>query len=205
MKKLISILACLSLIVSCSPSPEQKAEALIKDAVLKNLNYPDSYEPVETQLDSAFTPYQDPRAVSAILDIFQTDQKRSAVEEEMKRAKSRMALWSGPYITAYGREQYKQAKEDYESYQATYDALSSSYQKMLSGLGEVFNTVPEFIGYYAHHRFRAVTNDGSTVLAGYYFLFDKDITQIVAQWDEDDIETYNEILKQAQAISEMQQ
>ncbi len=206
MKRLIPILAILSLFASsCSKSPEKKAEALIKDAVAKNLVLPDTYQPVETTLDSAFTPYHDPKAVSAFLDLFQTEQKREVVEEQMKRAKSQMALWNGPYMTSYGREQYQQAKDEYESYQQTYEILSNNYEQILVGIGDLFNKEPEFIGYRAHHRFRANNNEGATMLSGYYFLLDKDLTKVVAQWDEDDINIYNEILQQAQAASEMQQ
>ena len=206
MRRLISLLAILSLFaLSCSKSPEKKAEALIKDAVTKNLVLPDTYQPVETKLDSAFTPYHDPKAVSAFLDLFQNDQKKGIVEEQMKQAKSSMAIWSGPYMTAFGREKYQQAKEEYESYQATYESLSKQDEQILAVIGELFNKQPEFIGYRAHHRFRANNNDGDTILAGYYFLFDKDLTQVIAQWDEEDIDIYNEILKQAQAASAMQQ
>lgn len=205
MKKLISFLVIFTLIVACSPSPEKKAEALIKDAVLKNLILPDTYQPVETKLDSAFTPYHDPQAVSAFLDLFQIGQKKGIVEEQMKQAKSSMAIWSGPYMTAFAREKYQQAKDEYESYHSTYETLSRNYEQTLAVIGELFNKQPEFIGYRAHHRFRANNNDGDTMLSGYYFLFDKDLTQIVAQWDEDDIDIYNEILKQAQSVAEMQQ
>lgn len=205
MKKLLPILAFLTLIAACSQSPEQKAEALIKDAVLKNLILPDTYQPVETKLDSAFTPYHDPKAIAAFLDLFQNEQKRGIVEEQMKQAKSSMAIWSGPYMTAFGREKYQQAKEEYESYQATYESLSKNYEQILATIGELFSKQPEFIGYRAHHRFRANNNEGDTMLSGYYFLFDKAITQIVAQWDEEDIDIYNEILKQAQSVAEMQQ
>ena len=206
MKRLIPIFAILTLFAtSCSKSPEKKAEALIKDVVLKTLVLPDTYQPVETKLDSAFTPYHDPKAVSAFLDLFQIDQKKGIVEEQMKQAKSSMAIWSGPYMTAFGREKYQQAKDEYELFQATYESLSKQYEQILAVIGELFNKQPEFIGYRAHHRFRANNNEGATLLSGYYYLLDKDLTTVVAQWDEEDIDIYNEILKQAQAASAMQQ
>lgn len=171
MKKLIPLfLVLIAFVSSCSPSPEKKAEALIKDAVLKNLVLPDTYQPVETKLDSAFTPYQDPRVVSAILEFFENEQNLGALTEQMKRSKSSMSIWSGPYQTAFGRNQYQQAKEEYESYQATYDVLTNNREQLLATISELFNKDPEFIGYSAHHRFRANNNEGATLLSGYYLI-----------------------------------
>ena len=164
MKKHLPLLVIvLAFGISCSPSPEKKAEALIKDAVLKNLVLPDTYQPVETILDSAFTPFQDPRAVSAFLELYENEQKIGVVEEQIKHAKSSMSLWSGPYMTAYGRNQYQQAKEEYDSYQSTYEALTNKREQIINDASAIFNVEPEFIGYYAHHRFRANNNEGATI------------------------------------------
>lgn len=208
MKKYLPLFLFLAyLAVSCSPSPEKKAEALIKEAVLKTLVLPETYQSVETKLDSAFTPIHDPKSISAILDLFQNNQKMELVEEHIKYAKSQIALWSSPLMksTTYGREQYQQAKEEYDSYQETYEKLSINNEQRLEEIGKLFNKQPEYIGYRAHHRFRANDNDGTVYLSGYYFLFDKELSQIVAQWDEEDIDTYNEILKQAQDAFQGQQ
>lgn len=60
MKKILflAILACL--FVSCAKTPEQKAEVLIREYLQKTLYHPDTYAPTETQVDSAFTPFDDP-------------------------------------------------------------------------------------------------------------------------------------------------
>lgn len=46
----------ITLFVSCGKSPEEKANALIEDDIKKVLYHPETYDPAETQVDSAFTP-----------------------------------------------------------------------------------------------------------------------------------------------------
>ena len=48
------------IVVACGQSQEQKAETLIKENLKKSLYKPESYKPVETKVDSAFAPYDDP-------------------------------------------------------------------------------------------------------------------------------------------------
>ena len=50
----------ITLFVSCGKSPEEKANALIEDDIKKVLYHPETYDPAETQVDSAFTPFDAP-------------------------------------------------------------------------------------------------------------------------------------------------
>lgn len=36
------------------------------------------------------------------------------LESKAKHAKSSMSIWSGPYMSAYSRNEYQEAKADYE-------------------------------------------------------------------------------------------
>ena len=57
MKKLvIALFAVCAILSSCQKTPEDKANDLIKENIAKMLTYPDSYESVETTIDSLFTP-----------------------------------------------------------------------------------------------------------------------------------------------------
>ncbi|MBO7115883.1 MAG: hypothetical protein J6V87_02410 [Prevotella sp.] len=55
MKKVLYLILVLIVLAACSQSPEQKAEVLIKDSLKKSLYKPDTYKPVDTKVDSAFT------------------------------------------------------------------------------------------------------------------------------------------------------
>jgi len=202
MKKLLIISLCV-FAAACAKTPEQKAEAIIKEAIQNTLVLPDSYQAVETQLDSAFTPYNDPEFIAVVLDMCKKGIEINALDSQMRSAKSSMSVWSGPYQTPFGREQYKQAKDEYDAAKADYDALVGRMQKMAEGLREKAEKEPEFIGYRVHHRFRAINNAGNLILSGRHFLFDKEITKIVAQWSEEEIDVYNEFLKRSAEAAEM--
>lgn len=204
MKKLF-FLSLAILAISCTQSPQKKAEALIKDAVQKTLVLPDTYQPVETQLDSAFTPYHDPEFVNICLDICKKSVELDQYDTQIKRAKSNMAIWSGPYMSSFSKEQYRQAKEEYEAAQKKYDTLMEYIEKKSLILRDKLEKEPEFIGCRVHHTYRANNNAGNTLLAEKYFLLDADITTIIAQWDGEEIDLYNAFLKQAQEAAEMSQ
>ena len=193
MKRLLFISVCL-LAAACAKTPEQKAEVLIKDSMLKTLVFPESYQAVETQLDSAFTPYHDPEYIATVLDIYNVAVSLDEIDRQMKQAKSHMSIWSGPYQTPFGREQYKQAKEEYDDAASKHEALVGRVKKMAEGLQEKVEREPEFIGYRAHHRFRAQLNNGDTILSSEYFLLDKELTKIVARWSEEEINLYESFL-----------
>lgn len=60
MKKFFYFAFSTLVLVACSQSQEQKAEVLIKESLKKSLYKPETYKPVETKVDSAFAPYDDP-------------------------------------------------------------------------------------------------------------------------------------------------
>lgn len=203
MRKHTVIVLC-ALAVACGKTPEQKADALIKEAMQRTLLLPETYQVVETQFDSAFTPYDDPAFIEAVLDICNKSIEINQLDSEIKRAKSSMAIWSGPYMSSYTKEQYHQAKEEYETAKKRYDGLVAKVQSTIEGLREQVEKEPEFIGYNAHHRYRADNNAGNTLLGEKYFLINKDLSAIIAQCDEDEIDLYNEFMKQATEAAELQ-
>lgn len=203
MKRLFLISLCL-LAAACTKTPEQKAEILIKDTMLKTLVLPESYQAVETQLDSAFTPYHDPEYIATVLDLYKIVANLDGIDRQMKMAKSTMSLWAGNYRTSYAREQYNQAKEEYDEASSKHEALVSKIKKMAESLQEKAEKEPEFIGYRAHHRFRAQLNNGDTILSGEYFLLDKELTRIVAKWSEEEISIYESFFSSLADAAELE-
>ena len=110
MKKLFTLMivammsAVILLFSSCSKTPQQKAEELIKVVMLKNLYHPDTYAPSSTQLDSAYTPYDDPTFYQATLKLAKLAIALEKYDNEMSSEKRSMALWSDPDQSAYGRD-----------------------------------------------------------------------------------------------------
>ncbi len=196
MKRTLILALCALLLSCCTKTPQQKAEALVKDAMLKSLILPDTYQPVETKLDSAFSPYHSPEYIQAVLDLCQLGIEIDKQNSIIKRKKSSMSIWSGSYMSAFGNEQYRQAKEECETAENTLKELTSQVQKRVDLMRMKVDEGPKFIGYMVHHRYRAQNNAGNTLLEGQYFLLDADVAAIVCQWSEEDIELYNTFLQQ---------
>ena len=69
MKKFIYLSFLTLVLVACSQSQEKKAEALIKESLKKSLYKPETYKPVETKVDSAFAPYDDPAFFEELAEL----------------------------------------------------------------------------------------------------------------------------------------
>lgn len=187
MKKII-ILFSMAMIMfctqSCQKSPEAKAESLIENTLKKNLYHPESYEAVETQLDSAYAPLDDPKFYEKTLKLANYNSQAIELDKEMKQAKSSMAIYSDRY-SEYSRNEYQEAKEKYENTQAELETLKSKVEKLVEEIKAETQKTPSFIGFKARHKYRANNNAGNTVFGMQLFLFDKEISSIITSYDMD--------------------
>ena len=82
----------ITLFVSCGKSPEEKANALIEDDIKKVLYHPETYDPAETQVDSAFTPFDDPAFYEKTVQLCKLGMSIDECDRKMKNAKSSMPI-----------------------------------------------------------------------------------------------------------------
>lgn len=169
---------------SCQKSPEAKVESLIENSLKKNLYHPESYEAVETQLDSAYAPLDDPKFYEKTLKLANYNSQAIELDKEMKQAKSSMAIYSDRY-SEYSRNEYQEAKEKYENTQAELETLKSKVEKLVEEIKAETQKTPSFIGFKARHKYRANNNAGNTVFGMQLFLFDKEISSIITSYDMD--------------------
>ncbi len=74
MKKILFSIAFVGIAWACSTSPEHSIQPLIEGAVMGALNKPSTYQPIQTEIDSAFSPQDDAdlfRLLSEITDLNQ--------------------------------------------------------------------------------------------------------------------------------------
>ena len=190
MKKIVLLVAAAVMLSACSKSPEEKANVLIKEHLQKTLYHPDKYAPAETVIDSAFSPVDDPEFHQKLFDAYKLSVQISEIEDQIKRAKTTMSMYqNNPFGDGYIRNQYNQAKEEYESLLAQQERLQEKGAKMkaeFDSMGKKFKKEgKKFIGFKASHKFRCQNNAGQTLFGNYYYLFDKDITQILESLDID--------------------
>ena len=150
---IIMALAAIFILTGCK-SKEEKALEAIKNEMFKTLYDFESYQPVETKIDSAFLSiYTDSTILkhgyvsSAILDEVKT------TLEEVKDGNRTAKIWSDSY-SSYGREQYNEAREKadkglkkldiyFEAINAHYDTIRQLAQ----------NINPDFYGWKVTHKF----------------------------------------------------
>ena len=184
MKKIFIPLTII-LLASCQNSPTDKANALIKDNMQKNLIIADSYEPVETKINSAFTPFDAPEFYTQTLDLLKLSAELQEHEEKAKQAKSSMTLWNTPYADAYIKNRYQESKTEYEEYTKKRNAVKERIEETVGNIKEMMQKKPEFIGFKAMHRYRASNNAGQTLLGDKLYILSKDLTEIIASYNMD--------------------
>lgn len=188
MKRVLLGAMLVTLFVSCGKSPEEKANALIEKEVKKTLYHPETYDPVETRIDSAFTPFDDPAFYEKTVQLYKLGMSVDEYESKMKRAKSSMSIWTGPYLSAFGRNEYQEAKGEYNENAKNKKDAEKKLEKLIEELKIIVDEERQFIGFKARHRYRANNNVGKTVFGEMEFLFEKDMNRIIAVYDMDNYE-----------------
>ena len=199
MKKFFYFAFFAAVLVSCSQSKEQKAEELIKDSLKKSLYKPETYKPVETKVDSAFAPYDDPALFEELAELGTLNSEYEDLEEKAKRAKSSMAIWSGPYQTAFGRNEYQEAKDEYDEANAEIEKLKTKGKKQYEKVVTMLQGERKFIGYKALHNYRADNNAGNTLIGNTIFFIDENFTEVQYSME---VEEYNQV---QEAISQLEE
>ncbi len=174
-----------TLFVSCDKSPEEKATTLIEEDIKKVLYHPETYDPVETQIDSAFTPFDDPVFYEKTVQLCELGMSIDEYDRNMKEAKSSMSIWSGPYQTAFAKNEYQEAKDEYDENERNKKSLEIKAQKLANELKAMLEKEQQFIGFKARHRYRANNNAGQARFGEIEYLFDKNMSGIVASYNMD--------------------
>ena len=204
MKKILLLFSIALIFCSCSKSPEDKANGLIKAELRKSLYKPDSYKPIETKLDSAFTPYDNPVLFEKMKELVEMGVELDGLDRDLKHAKSSMSIWSGPYMSSFGRNEYNEAKEEYEKVNTKIEKLKEKGRKKYEEVITLLNEKPKFIGYLATHNYRADNNLGNTLIGNSVFLIDKDFKEVLFTCEVEEYNQLREAIKQLQEQYEEQ-
>lgn len=195
MKKLAITLVFLPLLFSCSPSREEKAAEIAKSEMIKILYNVDSYEPIETHIDSAFTSiYTNLDVVRAAHDLIElnADEKKEGLQWQYKHAKSSAAIWSDSW-DAYSREQYRQAKEEMDDYAKQLKELDEEVKTKMNEIRDYAKAVSEhqFCGWNIYHRFRCANGLGIQQISDILIIVDENLEMVKGRFMLDDNDDYS--------------
>lgn len=185
MKKILFLMMPALMLTGCQ-SREEKAAELIKQEMFKTLYDFESYEPIETKIDSAFTSiYSDTLALLYATQVKEMFDELDDAKTDYEIAKSSMEIWADSY-SSLGRYKFNEAKEKVNDYinkiNNTLEVTNSIYEKIKKRNIEIGH---DFIGWKAQHKFRCKTKGGNFDLGDYVYVFDKDMKSIIYKEDLD--------------------
>ncbi len=181
MKKLvIALFAVCAIFSSCQKTPEDKANDLIKENITKMLTYPDSYESVETTVDSLFNPMYS-------VDFKRKAQRAMELSDRIEDNKTSidhglltMNLHSGPYSNSvYDRTKYKEGKEEYETAKKYNEKAVPELEALKKEMKAQLEKDDEFLGFAIEHKFRCKNDAGNTIMNDFLLIVDKDMNKVI--------------------------
>ncbi len=202
LKSIIITLIALCGLSACGPSKEERAQKMAADYLKGVLYHFDSYEPLQTMVDSAFVSVTtDKESIDLTLDMLKLFQSAQEYADKIERAESSMEIWSpNGFSSAYSKGEYRRAKEERDNNQRLLDKTKDRIQNQFSKIKNRQSYLQEgkFDGWKVYHKFKSLNGAKTADLFGEYVFFcDEEFNEKVAYSKED----YDAISKVMTAIS----
>lgn len=203
LKSIIITLIALCGMSACGPSKEERAQKMAADYLKGVLYHFDSYEPLQTMVDSAFVSVTtDKESIDLTLDMLKLFQSAQEYADKIERAESSMEIWSpNGFSSAYSKGEYRRAKEERDNNQRLLDKTKDRIQNQFSKIKSRQSNLQEgkFDGWKVYHKFKSLNGAKTIDLFGEYIFFcDEEFNEKAAYSKED----YDAISKIMTAISE---
>lgn len=185
MKKFLLLIAAVLCLTACGESKEEKAEKLAKKALNGVIVNIETYEPIETKVDSAFAPLETVDVFNFYAQMPVQMRLYISSQDKADEAKRIMSIYANPY-SSYDIERYNSAKDDYEKYSRRVAEFEEKMQSFSQNMERLSKEEPVFCGYKVRHKFRFVSKEGNKTIGEYAFLMNKDLTEVESMIDLDD-------------------
>lgn len=183
----LSVYFSLVTLVACS-SIEDKANKVIKEDMYNYLIDYDSYQPVETKVDSLMN------NIYGDTIIFDQIMTYNALKREVDKygwTQSESApiadIWSDVNYAEYSNNEFKKMSEqDRDAFKCLgsnsdlWETISSNIDAASKGHSD-----GSFYGYLVTHKFRCKNRDGQVTLNCYRYFIDKEFSKIIRKFGED--------------------
>lgn len=186
MKKSVLLIPFMILLWSCGNSLENKVSALLEKEIKKELSYPESYEPTEILIDSAFTPFNDPEFYNKTVQLYNLGEFVCECNKSIEEAKYSMSIYSDR-LTIWDSKAYQEAKNKYDLNVENKRIAENDIKKLIPELKSMMNEPPRFVGYKVIHTYRADYFFGERLpmLQRMGYLIDTDITKVIMEYGID--------------------
>ncbi|MBR1448370.1 MAG: hypothetical protein IJ588_06470 [Prevotella sp.] len=184
MKKILLFMISFFVLTACQ-TKEEKAEKLAKKALNGIIVNIDTYEPIETTVDSAYAPLMTAEVFNQYPQLLSQIRELSLAQDKADVAKMKMSIYENPY-SSYGKQQYESAKEEYEMYSRINSELGEKIQAFSQKIEQYAKEEPVFNGYRVIHKCRYVDKEGNKTIGSFLFLMNEDLTEVESILDLQD-------------------
>lgn len=138
--KLSLILVCgtvsICALSACGPTKEEKAQKMAADYLNGILYHSDSYEPLQTKVDSSFVALSsDKEAIEQTFNMLKLIYLTYEYAAKIESAEESMEIWyPDGYSSRHSKGQYRRAKEDRDNYQHLLDKTKDRIRKQFDKL-----------------------------------------------------------------------
>lgn len=193
------LIACsffLSIFCSCS-SNEQKAKKLIDKDMFSCLIDYDSYETIETTVDSLKNQsFGDTLILDAIL-TYESFKRASVYNSNLKPLED---IWSDIRFAEYSNNEFNLLSDSEKEAACSFN-YSSLWSTAASNILVITkqHSDSSFYGYIVTHRFRCKNREGIVSSNSYVYFVDKDFTRIIRKFSEEclSLDDYKAMINQA--------
>lgn len=197
MKKVFLCLASVLAFYGCQKSLEEQAQEAVKNELRTSLYHFDSYEPLKTEVDSAFNePINNPIVLDLIKGIAE-EQEEFQIKElalKLELAESSIGLWSDSRgYDSYALNSYNEAVKDKADAEDKMKAfLKKTWRNMLELSRHIEQADSAFIGWRVKHSYRAKTRGGDPDIGHGVYIFSEDFKKLLFHLEN---EEYNSLIK----------
>ncbi len=186
----------------CGKNIEEQAQEAVKNELHKTLYYFDSYEPLETKVDSAFnTPENNPDVNEFMRSVWeQMDQVKEFAAELENAERTIASLSDARKLGGSFAYDYNEAVKD-KVYVETKikDNLKVVYENALKFSKFISQADSSFIGWRVMHTYRAKTRGGDPSIGREVYIFSKDFKKVLLNLKYDE---YISLVDQIQRMNE---
>lgn len=172
---IIGVTLSVVLLGSCD-SKERKAQQMAANYLKGVLFHFDSYEPLQTKVDSSFVSLcNDSEAITLALEMLKMFEKAQEYVEKIEDAEHAMEIWAPDrfYSSAFSRGEYRRAQEKYEDNKKHLDKIRNRIQDQFSLIKQRQSHIKDgtFGGWKVYHKFKSLNGAQTVDLFGEYIFF----------------------------------
>lgn len=182
---------CATLVAACS-SKDKKIADVIKTSVKETLHNPDSYQPIETRIDSLIhNRYGDTLTFDNVMKAFEAKENFDNASAGFYEKRNIIQSLLDSNNPSCHMAEIKEEKNKLDKYLMVMDSNATLIKSLSKELQEHENNYDnELYGWRVTHTFSYTAKNGDSKNCTYVFFMDKAFNRVIRFLDEDNI-TYN--------------